>query len=313
MKNTPPSTKKTGELHPRNPHHGRYDFDVLCKACPDLHDFLISNPKGDRSINFSEPQAVLCLNKALLAHFYKVTFWQIPPGYLCPAVPGRADYVHYAADLLMVDGEIPTGKRVRVLDIGTGANCIYPIIGSQTYGWHFVATDIDSVSIGVARSIAQSNPGLKQLLQPRLQKNPEAIFTGVIGPQDRFDLTICNPPFHASLQQAEQSNTRKVHNLNKSGTSGKHGKKAAIHKPALNFGGQKSELCCEGGEIAFLNKMAEESVAFAHQVNWFTSLVSKTENVTPLKQLLGRLGARQIKVVKMSQGQKISRMLAWKF
>jgi 23S rRNA (adenine1618-N6)-methyltransferase len=313
MKTAPTTTKKSGKLHPRNLHQGRYDFELLCKACPDLQDFLISNPKGDRSIDFSNPKAVLCLNKALLAHYYQVKFWQIPPGYLCPAVPGRADYVHYAADLLMVNGEIPTGKRVRVLDIGTGANCIYPIIGSQTYGWYFVATDIDTVAINMARSIAQSNPGLKQLVKPLLQQDPEAIFTGVIGPQDRFDLTMCNPPFHGSLQQAEQSNARKVHNLKKSGNNGKSGEKAAPNKPALNFGGQKSELWCEGGEIAFLKKMAEESVDFANQVNWFTSLVSKTENVAPLKKLLDRLGARQIKEVKMSQGQKISRMLAWKF
>jgi 23S rRNA (adenine1618-N6)-methyltransferase len=300
-------------LHTRNPHHGRYDFALLCIACPDLNDFLKSNPKGDNSIDFGDPQAVLCLNKALLAHFYKVNFWQIPAGYLCPAVPGRADYIHYAADLLMVNGKIPTGKRVRVLDIGTGANCIYPIIGSQTYGWRFVATDIDPVSINVARSIAQSNPGLKQLVQPVLQQNPEAIFAGVIGPQDHFDLTMCNPPFHGSLHQAEQSNIRKVTNLNKDSGKGKHKKKAPVPKPSLNFGGQKSELWCEGGEIAFLSKMADESVDFAHRVKWFTSLVSKAENIARLKQHLGRLEARQIKVVNMSQGQKISRMLAWRF
>jgi 23S rRNA (adenine1618-N6)-methyltransferase len=313
MKTSFEAVKNTGKLHPRNPHHGRYDFEVLCKACPDLDDFLISNPKGDSSIDFSDPQAVLCLNRALLAHFYKVSFWQIPPGYLCPAVPGRADYVHYAADLLMFNGQVPTGKRVRILDIGTGANCIYPIIGSQTYGWHFVATDIDTVSINVARSIAQSNPGLKQLVHPLLQPNPDAIFTGVIKPEDYFDLTICNPPFHESLQQAEQSNTRKVSNLNKALSSEKRERKAAALKSVLNFGGQKNELWCEGGEIAFINKMAEESLDFAHQVNWFTSLVSKAENVTPLKKHLDRLGASQVKVVNMSQGQKISRMLAWKF
>ena len=313
MKTRFEALKNTGKLHPRNPHHGRYDFKALCKACPDLDGFLISNPKGDSSINFSDPQAVLCLNRALLAHFYKVSFWQIPPGYLCPAVPGRADYVHYAADLLMVNGQVPTGKRVRVLDIGTGANCIYPIIGSQTYGWHFVATDIDTVSINVARSIAQSNPGLKQLVHPLLQPNPDAIFTGVIKPEDRFELTICNPPFHESLQQAEQSNIRKVSNLNKAASSEKRERTAAAVKSASNFGGQNNELWCEGGEIAFINHMAKESLEFARQVNWFTSLVSKAENVTPLKKHLDRLGARQVKVVNMSQGQKISRMLAWKF
>ena len=313
MQSKSSTAKKAGQLHPRNPHRGRYDFDALCKACPDLHGFLKSNPEGDNSIDFSDPQAVLCLNKALLAHFYQVNLWQIPPGYLCPAVPGRADYVHYAADLLMENGQIPRGKRVKVLDIGTGANCIYPIIGSQSYGWRFVATDIDSVSVNVASSIAQSNPVLKQLVQPVLQPNPESIFAGVIGPHDRFELTLCNPPFHDSLEQALQSNARKVNNLNKGTGKKKRGQKAAAPKLALNFGGQKNELWCEGGEIAFLTKMTDESIDYGHQVNWFTSLVSKTENVAPLKKRLRGLGAKQIEVVSMSQGQKISRMLAWQF
>lgn len=313
MQNNSVTGKNAGKLHPRNLHHGRYDFGVLCQACPDLHGFLESNPEGDNTIDFGDPQAVLCLNRALLAHFYQVRLWQLPPGYLCPAIPGRADYVHYAADLLTENGQIPRGKRVKVLDIGTGASCIYPIIGSQSYGWHFVATDIDRVSVNVASSIALSNPCLKQLVQPVLQLNPDAIFAGVIGPQDHFELTMCNPPFHNSLEQARQSNTRKVYNLNKGTGREMRGRKAASPKSVLNFGGQEGELWCEGGEIAFISRMADESLVYGHQVNWFTSLVSKAENVTPLKQRLHGLGARQIKVVSMSQGQKISRMLAWRF
>ena len=313
MQNKSATGKKAGELHPRNLHHGRYDFGVLCKACPDLHGFLKSNPEGDNTIDFSDPQAVLCLNRALLAHFYQVSLWQLPPGYLCPAIPGRADYVHYAADLLIENGQIPRGKRVKVLDIGTGANCIYPIIGSQSYGWCFVATDINPVSVNVAGSIARSNPCLRQLVKPVLQLSSDAIFAGVIGPQDRYDLTMCNPPFHNSLEQAQQSNARKVNNLNKGARRGMHGGKAASPGSVLNFGGQESELWCEGGEIAFISRMADESVVYGHQVNWFTSLVSKAENLTPLKQRLRGLGARQIKVVNMSQGQKISRMLTWRF
>jgi 23S rRNA (adenine1618-N6)-methyltransferase len=297
---------KTASLHPRNPHQGRYDFVALCRTCPDLRSHLKTNPRGDDTIDFSDDQAVLCLNKALIAHYYYVESWDIPKGYLCPPIPGRADYIHYLADLLATcaDSELPSGKHIKVLDIGTGANLIYPIIGSQSYGWQFVASDIDPVSVKTANSIVQSNACLNGLIRLQQQKNSRSIFKGVIAAEDRFDLTMCNPPFHASMADAQASNQRKIRNLGK-------GKKTGPAK--LNFGGQKAELWCPGGEIRFLKDMAKESLEFGQQVCWFSSLVSKEENVRPLQQCLKKLGALQIEVMKMSQGQKISRLIAWSF
>ncbi len=301
-------TAQSGSLHPRNPHKGRYRLSALCTCCPELKRYIRPNPKGDNTIDFSDDKAVLCLNKALLSFYYHVTHWQIPPGYLCPPIPGRADYIHYLADLLATGSgqkTCPTGKAVKVLDIGTGANCIYPIIGSQSYGWQFVASDSDPVSVKAARLIVQSNACLSKRIKLVLQTDRQAIFTGIIKERDRFDLTLCNPPFHPSMAKARASNQRKWKNL----SSGKPGRVQA----KLNFGGQKAELCCQGGEIAFIKQMAKESVHFAKQVGWFTSLVSKGDNIRPLKRLLNRLGAGQIEVVKMNQGQKISRFIAWRF
>ncbi len=298
---------RSPSLHPRNPHQGRYDLEALCISCPALRPYLKSNPKGETTIDFSDSKAVLHLNKALLAHYYDIANWQIPEGYLCPPIPGRADYIHYIADLLTSakHPEAPTGRNIQVLDIGTGANCIYPIIGSQSYGWKFVATDIDPVAVKVAEVIVQSNPGLRKLIKLRLQADPDAIFKGIIKPSDRFELTMCNPPFHASLAEAKAANRRKRNNLNQ-------GKAARGDKP-LNFGGQNAELWCAGGEIGFLTRMAKESVDYSRQVYYFTSLVSKRENVSPIKKLLSRLGAQKIDVINMSQGQKVSRLLVWSF
>lgn len=288
---------KPSSLHPRNPHQGRYDLTALVKLCPELKAHLKLNPKGEQTVNFSDDKAVRILNQALLAQYYQVKHWNIPQGYLCPPIPGRADYVHHAADLL-------TGKKsnAKVLDIGTGANCIYPIIGSRSYGWKFVASDIDPISVNSAKLIVDSNSVLKNKIKLRQQKNAKAIFTGVIGDHDLFDLTLCNPPFHASLAEANASTERKTKNFNKKGK-----------QSGRNFGGQKAELWCEGGEIAFLKRMVNESQAYAQQVMWFTSLVSKSDNVRPLKRLLNQIGAKQVKVVSMSQGQKISRLIAWSF
>lgn len=291
--------KKKGELHPNNPHKGKYDFKLLIKNLPELKAYIRKNPRGEDSIDFSDNKAVILLNKALLKTYYNIDNWDIPKGFLCPPIPGRADYIHYIAELV-------EGKKngIKVLDIGTGANCIYPIIGSQSYNWNFVASDIDPESIGNAKKIVESNENLSNKIILKLQINRNNIFEGIIEKKDKFDLTMCNPPFHASLENAIKANQRKVNNLRKENKDVKKG---------LNFGGQKAELWCPGGERLFLKKMVKESIKFSSQVTWFTSLVSNKDNIKPIKKLLDKLGAKEVRIFEMSQGQKISRVLAWTF
>ncbi|WP_320823556.1 23S rRNA (adenine(1618)-N(6))-methyltransferase RlmF [Reinekea sp.] len=293
-----------GQLHPRNKHQGRYDLVQLAGSYAPLADFFVKNLVGQLTIDFADPEAVLALNRALLAHFYGIQHWSIPKGYLCPPIPGRADYLHYAADLL---GPKQGGQSVprRVLDIGTGANLIYPIIGSKVYGWNFVATDIDPVSISAARSIISANPLLKSKIELRLQPQPERIFAGCVKPDDRFLLTVCNPPFHKSLADATAGTRRKLHNLNKN--------KASQGAPTLNFGGQQAELWCKGGELSFIQNMIRESGDFQSQVGWFSCLVSQQKHIKVLQKLIAALPVQDCRVVSMAQGQKSSRFLAWTF
>ena len=159
-KNPPPKVTEKLNLHPRNRHRGRYDFPQLADALPALKPFLKPNPydAAELTIDFADPAAVKTLNAALLSHFYGVAHWDIPAHYLCPPIPGRADYLHHVADLLAAGngGGIPRGNATRILDIGVGANCIYPLIGQHEYGWRFVGTDIDPVTIAAAAP--QSDP-----------------------------------------------------------------------------------------------------------------------------------------------------------
>lgn len=296
------SDRKSG-LHPRNRHQAPYDFDALCQRTPELQPFVFINEHGTQTLDFADPAAVKALNKALLALHYGIAHWDLPAGYLCPPIPGRVDYLHRVADLLAESaGKVPTGKGVRVLDIGVGANCIYPLLGTREYGWRFVGSDIDPVSIKAATLLAKSN-GLGSQIECRLQGKAGDIFQGIVAPRERFSLTLCNPPFHASLAEASKGTERKLRNLGKEATA----------KPVLNFGGQKAELWCEGGEAAFLASMITQSKAFASQCLWFSSLVSKKENLPAAKQGLSRVGARQVRVLEMAQGNKVSRVLAWSF
>ena len=292
-------------LHPRNFHNDRYDFKALIKTKPDLQEFVKPNKYGDLSIDFANPQAVILLNKALLAHFYGIKNYAIPNGYLCPPIPGRADYVHHIADLLAScnNGVIPKGKAVIGLDVGIGANCIYSIIGSSVYDWNFVGSDIEIESIKSVENIVNSNEILKEKIECKLQTNPQNIFTGIIKADEFYDFTLCNPPFHKSLKDAMDGNKRKVQNLTKQKTT----------KNALNFGGKNNELWCKGGEIAFITNMIKESFEFKNNVLWFTTLVSKKDNLPLIYKKLEDIKAKEIKTINMSCGQKITRVVAWSF
>lgn len=293
-------------LHPRNRHQGRYDFPSLIKAHPELGKFTITNPYGKPSIDFANPEAVRVFNRALLKAQYGIQHWDIPAGYLCPPIPGRADYIHVLADLLAEDcgGEIPRGVQVRALDIGVGANCIYPLLGHSDYRWRFVGSDIDAVALASARTIVQAN-GLGKVISLRQQANRKHILTGLLQDDERFEVTLCNPPFHDSRDEATRGSQRKWKNL------GKQDPKRKL--PVLNFGGQNNELWCEGGEIRFVTQLVEESVQYAGQVLWFTSLVSKASNLPGIEAALRKAGVKAQQVVAMGQGQKQSRMIAWSF
>ena len=298
------SSEKT-TLHPRNPHRFRYDFDALIKACPDLKDFVHINEHQLETIDFSNPEAVKALNKALLISHYDIQNWDIQTNYLCPPIPGRADYIHYIADLLANtnNGVIPEGENVIGLDIGIGANCIYPIIGNSAYGWSFVGTDIDEKALQNCKKIIADNPKLIDAISLQLQIEPRFIFKNIILPEDKFAFTICNPPFHNSAEEAAKSALRKVNTLSATKSS----------KPVLNFGGQNAELWCNGGEIGFITQMIYESAKYPLQCMWFTTLVSKKDNLKSIYKTLGKVGAAEIKTIDMAQGQKISRIVAWTF
>lgn len=294
------------ELHQRNKHRQRYDFKELVESCPELEQYLIVNEYKDESIDFFNPEAVKTLNKALLMHHYGVVEWDIPENYLSPPIPGRADYIHHIAELLYRDQpDLVESKKlnIRCLDIGVGANSIYPIIGAAEYGWSFVGSDIDPIAIESAQSIAKANSFLTDKLELRLQNNPKQIFKEIIQKNEKFHLSICNPPFHSSAKAAERASQRKQKNL----------KKKSSEKLVLNFGGQSNELWVKGGEAKFVIDMVYQSKEFAKACLWFSVLVSKQDNLENIYKALRNVGAVEVKTLEMGQGNKVSRIVAWTY
>ncbi|MEN4904919.1 23S rRNA (adenine(1618)-N(6))-methyltransferase RlmF [Luteimonas sp. TWI1437] len=295
-------------LHPRNRHQGRYDFSRLVAASPDLADHLLTTPRGETSIAFDDPAAVRALNRAILRSDYGIAHWDLPDGALCPPIPGRADYLHGLADLLAASGNgaIPRGASVRALDVGVGASCIYPLLGHAEYGWRFVGSDVDATSLQVATAIVHANR-LDKAIALRHQPARNRIFQTVVRADERFDLTLCNPPFHASAAEAAGAHQRKRRQLGKAPPAGR----ASPSVP--NFGGYDHELWCPGGEAEFLRKMVRESAGIGRQVLWFTSLVARAEHLSGLRRQLRQAEAAEVCEVAMAQGSKQSRFVAWTF
>ncbi len=296
-------------MHPRNKNAAGYDFAALTATSAALAKHIKTTPAGTASIDFANPAAVKLLNRALLMHHYGVRGWDIPEGYLCPPVPGRADYLHALADLLASCNKknIPTGAGVRVLDIGTGANLIYPLIGHAEYGWSFLGTDIDEAALANAASILSKHPALTADVELRHQPVWDNIFTGLLRSGEHFDVSLCNPPFHNSPDEVLAVSQRKWNNL------GKPGAKKGSSQPRLNFGGGGTELWCNGGERAFVKSMIEQSTSIPKRVLWFTSLLSQADNLPHIEAALKKAKVVESRIIPMAQGQKQSRIVAWTF
>jgi 23S rRNA (adenine1618-N6)-methyltransferase len=291
-------------MHKRNKHSDQYNFDELIQAFPPLAKFVEKNKYDTLTIDFFNPKAVIALNTALLKDQYQINHWHLPNEYLCPPIPGRADYMHHVADLLADDlrGKIPRGKQVKCLDIGVGANCIYPLIGSKAYGWSFVGSDIDKVALKNAREIIAKNH-LEDTILLKHQKNEAHFLEGILLEKEIFALSICNPPFHESAQEAAQHNVRKNKNLKDNKTA----------ERALNFGGQSHELWCTGGEKKFIHDFIKESEAFPRSCIWFTTLVSKESHLKSIEKQLASTAATDFRLIPMELGNKKSRIVAWTF
>ena len=285
-------SQKDKGLHPNNKFNTSYDFDDLIIKNPALKEFVAENKYGSITIDFSNPIAVKELNKALLFTFDKIALWNFPDKNLCPPIPGRLDYIHHLADLLS------TEEDVKILDIGTGATCIYPLLGVAAYNWNFVAVDIDLDSLDTAQDIIDDN-NLDAHIKLRQQLDENQILKGILEEDDSFSAVMCNPPFYKSAEEAQGANKRKNKNLGNSAVR--------------NFSGNNNELWYVGGEKAFLHNYLYESSLYKDKSTWFTSLVSKKENVESMEKSSKKLGATAFKVIPMSQGNKVTRIVCWKY
>jgi len=290
-------------MHLENPYSDRYDLKRLAIHHPQLQEHIVLNPSGEETIDFSNSAAVYELNKAMLLADFKVDKYELPMGYLIPPVPGRLEYLIHIREFLSEQFNIDKNTKLRGLDIGSGANGIYCILGLQHFNWTMVGAECDANSVEIAKANMQHTKSLKNKIEIRHQENKSFLFKNIIKTDEQFDFTVCNPPFHTSKEEAFRGSQRKINNL---------GREFDKKEVALNFEGQANELWCNGGEALFIKRLIKESIAFKNQVKVFSTLVSKTDSLASIDKQLKKAKANSY-VVPMDLGNKKSRIVLWWF
>ena len=290
-------------MHAQNPYNDRYDLKRLVTHHPLLQDHILLNPSGEETIDFSNSTAVYELNKAILLADFNIENYELPMGYLIPPIPGRLEYLLQIREFISGKFNIDKNTKLRGLDIGTGANGIYCILGLQHFNWNMVGAECDTNSVEIAKANMQHTKSLKNKIEIRHQENKSFLFKNIIHSNEQFDFTVCNPPFHSSKEEALKGSQRKINNL---------GREYDKKEVALNFEGQANELWCNGGEALFIKRLIKESVLYKTQVTVFSTLVSKSASLSPIKKQLTKAKAN-FEVLAMDLGNKKSRIVLWWF
>ncbi|KAL8060214.1 hypothetical protein ABFX02_02G010100 [Erythranthe guttata] len=318
-------------IHPRNKYSDNPpDFALLASLYPSFEPFVFYLRDDRRpKIDWTDFNATRELTRVLLLHDHGINWW-IPDGQLCPTVPNRLNYIHWIEDLLASD-VVPSNRAdcdvIKGFDIGTGTNCIYPLLGASILGWKFIGSDMTDVAIEWANQNVESNPHISHLIEIRkvhFEDNKEEsqisqkcsneggsecsnvkseetrsgtkkscyngppVLLGVVKDEEMFDFCMCNPPFFETIEEG---------GLN----------------PKTSCGGTSEEMVCSGGEHAFITRIIEDSVKLKHTFRWYTSMVGRKLNLNTLVSEIWNVGATVVKTTEFVQGRTSRWGLAWSF
>ncbi len=278
-------------MHPRNPYRGKDpNHEELARQYPELKQYLRpAMRKGDRPALAltTNPAAAIAYNGALLKRDFGIQ-WTIPVGRLCPPIASRINYILWLQDLIKLNR--PTGggvERVLGIDIGTGANVIYPLLGTAMDSkWNFIATDVDETALSLAKKNLDANPQLQERIK-LTRVTSDARVQAALPPGDSsVDFCMCNPPFFESALDVRV-------------------------RPDGRTAGTRSELVCQGGELGFVSGIVRESATLRGKVRWYTSMFGKKASVKAILKLLRESGFTNIVTTEFLQGRTTRWGIAW--
>ncbi|KAL7810903.1 hypothetical protein V8C26DRAFT_409701 [Trichoderma gracile] len=265
------------------------DFKAMAHLDPDFAAVV----KG-RELNFNDPKSVMQLTKTLLKVDFDLRI-ELPEDRLCPPVANRHNYILWLKDLLDTTSYDEPGGKAVGLDIGTGASCIYPLLGCVQRPWSFIATDIDDKSLEWARKNVKLND-LESRIQVLSRSPDDALIPLDDIKLDTLDFTMTNPPFYESEEAMVQSAQEKS------------------RPPFTACTGAKIEMVTQGGEVGFIDRIFQESLALRERVRWYTAMVGFLSSLTRLIDKLREHEIDNYAVTEFQQGNKTRRWaIGWSF
>ena len=269
------------------------NFEELSNQFHEFKQYVYKTKSGNYSINWNDAKAVLTLNKCLLKKDFNVDYYDVPSNFLIPTIPSRLNYLLFLKKLLMIF-DLENTEQITVIDIGTGANIIYPLLGCSKYHWNFIASDTNTEAIENAKKIIKNN-NLENQIIIKHQNDPMKIFEGIIDANEYnerdFVFSMCNPPFYDSETELKFENNKKDNEF--------------------NF----SEVYYKGGEFQFIMNIIQESEIFKKNIFIFTSLMGKKTTFKKIKRIFTQNTEKFpfFKHETLIQGNNVRWVVAWSY
>lgn len=278
-------------MHPRNRYKDKApDFIYLASKYPEFQKHVQTTLTGRVTLNFKDPEAVRALTCTLLKEDFDLTI-EIPLERLIPTVPLRLNYIHWVEDL--IGGQ---GNPQRGIDIGTGASCIYPLLGATMNGWFFLATEVDDICFNYAKKNVEQNH-LAELIKVVKVPQKTLLMDALKEESIVYDFCMCNPPFFANQLEAKGVNSRNSRRPPPS---------------SINTGGV-TEIMAEGGELEFVKRIIHDSLQLKKRLRWYSCMLGKKCSLAPLKDELRKQGVAKVTHTEFCQGRTMRWALAWSF
>lgn len=280
-------------MHPRNLYKDKApNFRALAEKYPEFANCVFKDLKGKCHLDYKSPTSLRQLAIALLKEDFDLEV-EMPLNRLIPTIPLRLNYILWIEDILKELSDVK-GKGI---DIGTGATCVYPLLGCKKNGWEFLASEVDETNFTIAEKNIQRNK-MQEKIKVKKVSGKTALLELLEGNAGQFDFCMCNPPFFADHMEAQAITSSR---------SDDRAEPSSINTASVG------ESITEGGEAEFIKKIIVESVDFQGKIKIFTSMIGKKTNIPLVKKELRDHKIPNYQTTEFCQGKTMRWGIAWTF
>ena len=273
------------------------DFLILIKEFPDLKKYIIKQNEEkleEISFDWSNNNLSLLMTKSILDYYFNIKYYNIPKGYLIPPIPSRLNYLNLINKILIkeINSQSRYSSDIIGIDIGTGANIIYPILGNSIFNWKFICSEINDESYNNAKLILEKN-NLENEINLIKQKNKNNIFLNILNQENKYIFSLCNPPYYDYETEIKLDEKKRDNEF--------------------NF----DEVYYKKGEFGFFQRYFIESTCYKKNVYLFTILIGKKANMENINDIMNTNDNKNIikkfNIQKIQTGNNLRYIIYWSF